>query len=152
MWKSRKIKSVKNVIIKKVSYEKFSSLCNYSIRQLYFGTQHQRYYQHCTVIVQITQITISRLKKSYSNDKLLEKITSSSYRNQLETSVLSLETKLKDQQGLEASMNLFFLATTYSIFYKKVATQIFAHSELQKGVPLFNEVKWQRRDTSASDQ
>ena len=35
---SQKIKSVKNVIIKKVSYENFSSKYKYSTRKLYFET------------------------------------------------------------------------------------------------------------------
>ena len=66
MWKSQYIKSVKNVIIKKPATKLSISISTALLlwRERKIRTSFK---------------TLWRLKKSYRNDKLLEKITSSSY-------------------------------------------------------------------------
>ena len=56
----------------------------YSIQQLYFGTQHQHLYCYCGDntkygLLSKKMTAVWHLKKSHNNDKLLEKIMSSSY-------------------------------------------------------------------------
>ena len=95
---SKKIKSVKNVIIKKpATYESFSSMYKYSIGQLFLELSisisisttlllwRQRKIRTSFKTLVSKKTTIWRLKKSHSNDKLLEKITSSSYHMEQKT-------------------------------------------------------------------